>query len=145
MQIRIKKLHPNARLPKRASEGAAGCDLAACLDSPVVLAPMERALIPTGLAVELSDSGYGLFVFSRSGLSLREGIAAVNGVGVVDSDYRGELCVPLINFSDREYTVQNGDRIAQIVVMPVEQPEFSWVETLDETVRGAGGFGSTGK
>ena len=120
-------------------------DLYACLDLDVVLKPGERALIPTGIAIALPDSSYVAYIYARSGLAIKNGITLSNCVGVVDSDYRGEIKVGLVNLSDKDYTVTSGDRIAQMVIAPVIIPEISEVVELDETERGAGGFGSTGK
>ena len=120
-------------------------DLYACLDLDVVLKPGERALIPTGIAIALPDSSYVAYIYARSGLAIKNGITLSNCVGVVDSDYRGEIKVGLVNLSDKDYTVTSGDRIAQMVIAPVIIPEISEVDELDETERGAGGFGSTGK
>ncbi len=146
MNIKIKKVNNNAKLPYRATEGSAGADLFACLEEEsVILKPNERILVPTGIAISLSDRNYGAFIFPRSSLSSKFGISLANCVGVVDSDYRGEIKVPLINHSDEPFTVNNGDRIAQLVIMPVVIPEFIEAEQLDDTKRGEGGFGSTGK
>ena len=145
MELKIKKLNDNAIIPKAATGGSAGMDLYACLDSDVVLKPGERALIPTGIAIALPDSSYVAYIYARSGLAIKNGITLSNCVGVVDSDYRGEIKVGLVNLSDKDYTVTSGDRIAQMVIAPVIIPEISEVDELDETERGAGGFGSTGK
>lgn len=145
MNINIKKVNNNAKLPYRATEGSAGADLFACVEESVTIKPNERILIPTGIAISLSDRNYGAFIFPRSSLSSKFGISLANCVGVVDSDYRGEIKVPLINHSDEAFTVNNGDRIAQLVIMPVVIPDFTEVEELDDTERGEGGFGSTGK
>ncbi len=144
MDIKVKKLIDNARLPYRATAGSAGADLFACLDEAVTIAPGERKLIPTGIAIELPDSGCGAFVFPRSSVSSRFGVSLANCVGVVDSDYRGEIKVPLINHSDTPYTVHDGDRIAQMVIMPVVLPDYIESGSLTGTERGEGGFGSTG-
>lgn len=145
MTLNIKKLNDNAIIPKAATGGSAGMDLYACLDLDVVLKPGERALIPTGIAIALPDSSYVAYIYARSGLAIKNGITLSNCVGVVDSDYRGEIKVGLVNLSDKDYTVTSGDRIAQMVIAPVIIPEISEVVELDETERGAGGFGSTGK
>ncbi|MBO5747134.1 MAG: dUTP diphosphatase [Clostridia bacterium] len=145
MTLNIKKLNDNAIIPKAATGGSAGMDLYACLDLDVVLKPGERALIPTGIAIALPDSSYVAYIYARSGLAIKNGITLSNCVGVVDSDYRGEIKVGLVNLSDKDYTVTSGDRIAQMVIAPVIIPEISEVDELDETERGAGGFGSTGK
>ena len=145
MQLKIKKLNDNAIIPKAATGGSAGMDLYACLDSDVVLKPGERALIPTGIAIALPDSSYVAYIYARSGLAIKYGITLSNCVGVVDSDYRGEVKVGLVNLSDKDYIVASGERIAQMVIAPVIIPEINEVDELDETERGAGGFGSTGK
>lgn len=145
MNINVKKLNENARFPFRATSGSAGADLFACIDSDVTLAPGERKLIPTGIAIELPDCNCGAFVFPRSSVSSKFGVSLANCVGVIDSDYRGEIKVPLINHSSEPYIVKNGDRIAQMVIMPVIMPEYTEAQQLEETARGEGGFGSTGK
>ena len=142
--LKIKKLKETARVPYRATAGAAGMDLYACLDEPVVIAPGERRMIPTGLAIELESPAYCAFLYARSGLAVKYGIAPANCVGVIDSDYRGEVCAVLQNLSDAAFTVADGERIAQMVIAPVELPEIEVVGELGETERGAGGFGSTG-
>lgn len=134
---------PGARLPEYKTSGAAGADVCAFVDEPVVIAPSARALIPTGLFFEIPDS-YEIQVRARSGLAIKNGIAVLNAPGTVDSDYRGELCVILYNSSDTPFTVNNGDRIAQIVVAPVTRANFVEAGSLSETDRGSGGFGSTG-
>lgn len=133
------------RLPYRASAGAAGFDLFAALRSPVKIAPRGLVSVPTGVAIQLPDAGYAAFLYARSGLAVRHGVALANGVGVIDSDYTGELIVGLCNLSDRAYTVMPGERIAQLVVAPVCAPALVEVETLEATARAAGGFGSTGR
>jgi len=144
MEIKVKKLNEQAQLPYRATEGSAGADLFAFVPEDVTIAPGERKLIPTGIAIEIPDSGYGAFVFPRSSVSSKYGVSLANCVGVVDSDYRGEIKVPLINHSDTAYTVRNGDRIAQMVILPVMLPCYTETDELGDTVRGEGGFGSTG-
>lgn len=139
----VKRLSPNASLPRYATPGAAGMDLCACLSERVTLAPGERALIPTGLAVSIPQGYVGL-VFARSGLAVKQGVALSNGVGVIDWDYRGEVKVGLVNLGRETFTVEHGARIAQMVVLPVEQMALREVAELDDTDRGAGGFGSTG-
>lgn len=143
--VRITRL-PNAAdlpLPGYESAGAAGMDLRAAVDAPVVLAPGERAVVPTGLAIALPD-GYEAQVRGRSGLARRHGIALVNAPGTVDSDYRGEIQVIMINLGHEPFTIARGDRIAQMVVAPVTRVAWQEVATLEQTARGAGGFGSTG-
>jgi dUTP pyrophosphatase len=142
MNIRIKKLNENAKLPFRATSGSAGADLCACLEADVIIASGERKLIPTGIAVEIPE-GFGGFMFARSSLGKR-GVALANSVGVIDSDYRGEMGMLLVNHSSEPFTVRNGDRIAQLVIIPVCAAEFVIGDNLSETDRGAGGFGSTG-
>lgn len=142
--LRMKKFREGAVLPQRQTEGAAGYDLCACLEEPVTLQPGEGYPFPTGLAAEIPQ-GYAGMVFCRSGLGVKHGISLPNCVGVIDSDYRGELVVPLRNFGDGTYTIQPGERIAQLVIMPVLLPEIVEVEELSQTQRGQGGFGSTGR
>ena len=144
MEIKTKLLRKNAAVPLRATPGSAGADIRACIDEPVVIAPGACVQIPSGFAVETPE-GYAAFVFARSGLSRKHGVAPVNGVGVVDCDYRGEIIVALINHFDEPYTVTPGERIAQLVIMPVLQAEFVRAAELTDTDRGEGGFGSTGK
>lgn len=144
MELKIKKLNNNAIIPLRATTGSAGMDLHACIDEPITIEPFERALIPTGIATELPSNEYAIFLFARSGLGIKHGIALANGVGVVDSDYRGEICVGLQNSSNTSFTVNPNNRIAQMVVMPVCSPEIVTVDRLDKTERNSGGFGSTG-
>ena len=142
--VKVKKLDPRAVLPSRGSPFSAGADLRACMDEPLTVAPGETVFIHTGLTAEIPE-GYAGFVFARSGLASKSGLAPANKVGVVDSDYRGEYMVALLNHSDKPVTVNPGDRVAQLVVMPVAFTDFTEVQELTETQRGAGGFGSTGK
>ncbi len=142
--LKIKKVQENAVIPKRATEGSAGLDLCACIDAPLTLNGGDTALIPTGLAIELPSSQYGAFVFARSGLSIKHGIGLLNAVGVIDSDYRGEIKVGVINQIKEPYTIEPGERIAQLVIMPVATLPVKEAQTLGESERGAGGFGSTG-
>ena len=143
--LKIKKLNPIAILPTRGSEGAAGLDLYACLEKPVTLEPRELYKIPTGVAIALPDRNTVGLVFARSGLGMKHGISLSNAVGVIDSDYRGELVVGLCNLSGDPYTLAPGERFAQLVVMPLLQTELEETDDLGETARGTGGFGSTGK
>ena len=145
MDLKIKKLRENAKIPFRATEGSAGMDLYACIDEPLTLAGGEKAVIPTGIAIALPSPELGAFVFARSGLAIKHGIGLLNGVGVIDSDYRGEVCVGVINQLSEPYTINPDERIAQLVILPVSLIEPVEVDELDETERGAGGFGSTGK
>ena len=141
---KIKVVSKGGYMPEYATEGSAGADLRAYLpEGPVTLKPGERRLIPTGLFVELPQ-GMEAQVRARSGLAIKHGIGLVNGVGTVDSDYRGEWNVPMINWGSEAYTINNGDRIAQVVFSLYIQAEFEAAEKLDETERGSGGFGHTG-
>ncbi len=142
--LKIERLEHNKNIPQYQTEGAAGMDLCAAIDVPVTLKPLERALIPTGLKIEL-EHGYEAQIRPRSGLSIKHGITLINCVGTVDEDYRGEVCVPVVNLSNDTYTIQPQERIAQMVIARVEQAHIEVVTELTETVRGAGGFGSTGK
>ncbi len=144
MFVNVKKLNENAKLPFRATQGSAGADLFACIDTDVVVLPQERVLVPTGIAIELESPETGAFIFPRSSLSSKFGISLANCVGVVDSDYRGEIKVPVINHSNESYTIHNGERIAQMVILPVILPTFAEADELTETQRADGGFGSTG-
>lgn len=143
-KIAVKKLRAGAILPTFGSEWAAGADLYACLEENVTILPGETAFIPTGLAMEL-PRGYVGLVYARSGLACKRGLAPANKVGVIDSDYRGEFLVALHNHGKDAQSVSNGERIAQLVVTPVLIPEYVEADTLSETSRGTGGFGSTGK
>ena len=149
MELKIKALSPKIGkeipFPYCASQGAAAMDLCACMDEPVEIAPQALVSLPTGIAIALPSAGYVALVFARSGLGIRHGIALSNGVGVIDSDYRGEIQVGLINQSHTDYTIRPGERIAQLAVMPVARPVLVPVEELDETRRGTGGLGSTGR
>ena len=145
MELKIKKCSATAILPTRGSVGSAGADLYADISEPITLQPGGRALVPTGIAIALPDAGYVAYVFARSGLAIRNGITLSNCVGVIDSDYRGEIKVGLVNQSAESYTLNPGDRFAQLVISPVVIPTLVECADLDETDRGAGGFGSTGK
>lgn len=143
--MKIKKVRENAKVPQRATGGSAGLDLCACIDAPLTLNSGETALIPTGVAIALPSAEYGAFVFPRSGIAIKHGIGLLNSVGVIDSDSRGEIMVGVINQVKESYTIEPGERIAQMVIMPVSTMPVVEVDELDETARGAGGFGSTGK
>jgi dUTP pyrophosphatase len=143
--LKIKKLKENAKVPQRGTQGSAGLDLCACIDEPITLNCGDTALIPTGIAIALPSADYGAFVFPRSGIAVKHGIGLLNSVGVIDSDYRGEIMVGVINQKRESYTIEPGERIAQMVIMPVSMMPVEEVSELDETDRGAGGFGSTGK
>ncbi len=142
--IRVKKLHPNAVLPTYGSQAAAGADLYACLEEAVTIQPGEIFWVPTGIALEVPAGCAGL-VYARSSMGAKRGLAPANKVGVVDSDYRGEIRVVLLNHSKEPQTLQPGERVAQFVITPVLQPRYEEVAELSDTDRGTGGFGSTGK
>lgn len=143
MKIRTKIVREGAKLPFCATEGSAGADICACIENDVTVEPGEIKKITSGIAVEI-PVGFGGFIFPRSSLATKYGITLPNCVGVIDSDYRGEVCVPVINLGEESFTVKNGDRIAQMVIMPYEAAEYETVSELSETERGEGGFGSTG-
>lgn len=142
--INIKILNKNAKMPTYGSSEAAGADLYACISESVTIQPGESAWIPTGIAMEL-PIGYVGLIFARSSMGVKRGLAPANKVGVIDSDYRGEIRVVLYNHSKQEQTIDPNERVAQIAVMPVVSPGFVQVEELSDTQRAAGGFGSTGK
>ena len=142
--IRVKKLRPGAALPAYGSMGAAGADLTACLDAPVTSAPGQTAFIPTGIALEVPANCAGL-VYARSGMACKQGLAPANKVGVIDSDYRGEILVALHNHGSQARAVEPGQRIAQLLITPVLTPAYEEAAELSDTARNAGGFGSTGK
>ena len=142
--IRVKKLSSNAILPTYGSAGAAAADLYACLEESVTIAPGETVFIPTGLSVEIPVGCAGL-IYARSSMGAKRGLAPANKVGVIDSDYRGEIKVVLLNHSGTEQTVAPGERIAQMIITPVLTPAYEEVDELTNTDRGTGGFGSTGK
>lgn len=145
MTLKVKKLKDNAVIPATATAGSAGMDLCACIESDITLEVGGSAVIPTGLAVEMSEGGYAAFIYGRSGLGIKHGIAPSNCVGVIDNDYRGEICVGLTNHGSKPYTIKAGERIAQMVIAPVVTPQIVEATELTDTARGAGGFGSTGK
>ncbi len=143
--LKVKKVRENAMMISRATEGSAGMDLHACIDEAVTINPDEIKVVPTGLAIALESAQYVAYIYARSGLAIKHGITLANCVGVIDSDYRGEVCVGLTNISKVPYTVEPQERIAQLVIAPVCTCDAVEVDELDDTVRGAGGFGSTGK
>lgn len=143
-KVRFKKLNPNAVMPSYGTEFAAGADLYACIDEPLQIEAGETVFVKTGLAMEIPEGLVGL-VYARSGLACKSGLAPANKVGVIDSDYRGEIMVALHNHSKEEKMVESGERIAQMVLAPYVYGEYEEVDELDETGRGSGGFGSTGK
>ena len=141
--LKIERLPHNKNLPEYKTEGAAGMDLCAAIEEPITLKPLERKLVPTGLRIEL-EHGYEAQIRPRSGISIKHGITLINCIGTIDEDYRGEVCVPIVNISNEEYTIEPQERIAQMVIAAVEQAKIEIVTELTETERGAGGFGSTG-
>jgi len=141
--FKITKVRKNAIIPIYQTEHSAGMDLHACIDEPITLKPMERALVPTGLSIELPP-GYESQIRARSGLSLKYGIALTNGMGTIDADYRGEYGVAIINFGTESFTIEPDMRIAQLVISKYERVNWQEVDSLSETERGKGGFGSTG-
>ena len=148
MKLKIKavsdKIGKDIPYPFYATAGAAAMDLCACVDAPVEVAPRALVSIPTGIAIALPSADYVALVYARSGLGVKHGVAPANCVGVIDSDYRGEIMVGLQNSGKEDYVIQPADRIAQLMVAPVIQAQVELVDQLDETARGAGGFGSTG-
>lgn len=143
--VKYKVLDSRAKAPAYTTAGAAAADLCAVLDEPLTLEPLARALVPTGLAIELPGPHSVALVYARSGLSIKHGVCMANGVGVVDSDYRGELKVPMVNLGKEAYTIQPGERVAQLCIAPIYTAAFVRAAELGDTERGAGGFGSTGK
>ena len=148
-RVRLKVLDPKIGkgipLPRRSTDGSAGVDLRACLDEPLTLPPGECELIHTGIAIHLEDSGLAAVILPRSGLGHRHGIVLGNLVGLIDSDYQGELLISCWNRGSEPFCIEPGERIAQLVVVPVVQAEFEVVESFAESARGAGGFGHTGR
>ncbi|MGC7870553.1 dUTP diphosphatase [Desulfosporosinus sp. SYSU MS00001] len=144
LNVKIKKLSPSVSLPAYATSASAGVDLCACLEEKLLLNPGDNVKIPTGIAIELPCQDAVALVFARSGLANRSGIGLTNGVGVIDSDYRGEIQVLLQNLGAKTVTINPGDRIAQMVFMPIFQVQWQEVSELGESNRGSGGFGSTG-
>jgi len=145
LDVRILDPRIGAMLPHYATAGAAGLDLRACIDAPLTLAPGDSQLVPTGIAIHLGDPGYAALVLPRSGLGAKHGIVLGNLVGLIDSDYQGPVMVSVWNRGQGAFTIQPLDRIAQLVVVPVQQVEFNVVEEFENSGRGAGGFGSTGR
>ena len=143
MTVKIVKLQQNAHIPTYGSADAAGADLYACIDEAVTIQPSQTVLIPTGLSMEI-EQGFAGFIYARSGLATKRGLAPANKVGVIDSDYRGQVMVSLHNHTEQPQTVEPGERVAQMVFAPVYQAQFCEVDALQDTERGTGGFGSTG-
>lgn len=144
INLKVKKLDNNKGLPAYATEGSAGMDLTAGINEPVEISPLQRKLIPTGIIIELPE-GYEAQIRPRSGLSIKQGITLINCVGTIDEDYRGEVCVPLVNLSDKPYTIEPGERIAQMIISPVEKVQIMEIKEYTLTARARGGFGSTGR
>ena len=142
--VRVKILHPMAKLPTYGSAEAAGADLYACLEQPMMVEPGQSVVVPTGIAMEVPVGCAGL-IYARSGLACKRGLAPANKVGVIDSDYRGQIVVVLYNHGQESQTIEHGERIAQMVITPVITPLYEQVDDLSESGRGAGGFGSTGR
>lgn len=145
MQLRYTLTLPGAKAPVYATPGAAAADLHAVLSEPLTLPPMGRALVPTGVAIQLPGPEYAALVCARSGLAIKRGLTLSNGVGVIDSDFRGAIQVGLVNLGPESCTVQPGERIAQLMVVPLARPDFVQADQLEESARGEGGFGSTGR
>ncbi len=145
IDVEFKLLCRGAQMPKYATKGSAAADLFAVLNEPLTLLPGEKTTISTGVAIALAKDDCVALVFARSGLGIKHGISLSNGVGVIDSDYRGEIMVGLVNLSKQAYTFKHGDRIAQLCIMPIFGANFILKEELEDTKRGTGGFGSTGK
>ena len=149
MELKIKALSPKLGkeipFPTYATSGSAGLDLRACIDGGVTIRPGDQALIPTGLSIALPSADFVALLYARSGLAIKHGLSPANCVGVIDSDYRGEVVVALRNYGKEPYTVEPGERVAQMVITPVVQADITVVDELDDTARGTGGFGSTGR
>lgn len=143
--IKIKLLNDAATVPVRASEGAAGYDLRACIDAPYTLKRGEIFPVPTGISIELPGPNYVAMLCARSGLAIKHGITLANSVGIIDSDYRGEIKVGLINLGPQDFEIVPGERVCQMLILPVELPDVEVVSELSDTERGEGGFGSTGR
>ncbi|NCC87309.1 MAG: dUTP diphosphatase [Clostridia bacterium] len=144
MVLKIMKVHKNAVVPHRATNGSAGMDLCACIEEPVIIPARGHAIIPTGIAISIPRE-FAAMVYARSGLAIKHGISLLNSVGVIDSDYRGEIKIGLINQFDEDYEIKPNERIAQLVIHPIDLPQIMKCDSLDDTQRGTGGFGSTGK
>lgn len=143
MKMKIIQMEHNKHLPEYKTEGSSGMDLYAAIENPITLKPLERVLVPTGIKIEIPIE-YEAQIRARSGLSVKHGITLINAVGTVDADYRGEVCVGLVNISNQEYTIQPEDRIAQMVIAKVEKATIEVTTELATSARGEGGFGSTG-
>lgn len=144
VEVKVQRVREGAVLPAYTTEGAAGVDLVACIEKPVTLAPGEGSVVPTGIAIALPDRHWVALVFPRSGLATRKGLVLANSVGVIDADYRGEVLCPMVNRGREPVTIEPGDRIAQMLFLPIGTAKWIEVEELPSTERGSGGFGSTG-
>ncbi len=144
-KLKVVRFREGAIIPERATAGSAGLDLHACIREPITIGAGERVVIPTGVGIELPDAGYAALILARSGLGIRHGITLSNGVGLIDSDYRGEIIVGLSNFSNEPYELRVQERIAQMIIMPVSTMPIDVVTALSQTERGTAGFGSTGR
>jgi dUTP pyrophosphatase len=144
MKLKIMKTRATAVIPKRSTDGSAGMDLCACIENPVTIPAHGHTVIPTGLAISIPKE-YAAMIYARSGLATKHGITLLNCVGIVDSDYRGEIKIGLLNQFDEDYEIAPNERIAQMIIQPIALPEIQILNELDDTTRGAGGFGSTGK
>ena len=145
IDVKIKKLRPNAQIPQYATDGSAAADLHAAIDEPLTILPNQRIPIPTGFAISPERDDVVALIFGRSGLGTKYGITLANSVGVIDSDYRGEIHITLTNRGDEPYTIQPGERLAQMMFVPIYHAKYIETDELDDTDRGTGGFGSTGK
>ena len=143
--LKIKRFREGAQLPKRETPGSAGHDLRACIDSDLLIPAGESVRVPTGLAIEMESANFVAIIAARSSMAAKYGITMGNGIGVIDSDYRGEISILLRNCSQEDFMVHPGDRVAQLLLMPVDLPEIVEAEELSQTQRGEGGFGSTGR
>ncbi len=143
--LKVKLLRPNAQLPKRETPGSAGHDLRACIEEDAILPAGGSIRLPTGLAIEMESAGYVAIIAARSSMAAKYGVTMGNGIGVIDSDYRGEISILLKNTSTEDFIIHPGDRVAQLLLLPVDLPEIVEAQELSDTQRGAGGFGSTGR
>ncbi len=143
--LKVKLVRPDAQLPKRETSGSAGHDLRACISEDVILPAGGSLRLPTGIAIEMESADYVAIIAARSSMAAKYGVTMANGIGVIDSDYRGEISVLLYNHSQEEFVIHPGDRVAQLLLLPVDLPDIVEVEELSQTQRGEGGFGSTGR
>ena len=143
--LKVKLVHPDAQLPKRETSGSAGHDLRACISEDVILPAGGSLRLPTGIAIEMESADYVAIIAARSSMAAKYGVTMANGIGVIDSDYRGEISVLLYNHSQEDFVIHPGDRVAQLLLLPVDLPDIVEVEELSQTQRGEGGFGSTGR